>query len=68
MILCFRKIILHSKIINKTRMTKIQENSARRLELIISQIVTWNFGKMGLNPEEKYWLSTFKTNSLVKVL
>ena len=47
----FRKIALHNKIINKTRSTKNQENSAHVLETIIC--------KVGLNPEEYALVITF---------
>ena len=46
-------MVLHNKIINKTRSTKNQENSAHTvLGTIIAQITSQNFCKIGLNLAE----------------
>ena len=51
-ILSFRKIVLHNKIINKTRSTKNQENFAHHLERVIPQIISENVCKIALKTEE----------------
>ena len=48
----FRKIVLHNKIINKTRSTKIKKIPHTILETIISRIISWSFCKIRFNAEE----------------
>ena len=52
MILRFQKIVFHNKIINKTRSTKNQENSAHRFGDNYRANHLVKFWKIGLNPEE----------------
>ena len=52
MIFWFRKIAFHHKIINKTRSTKNQENSAHGFGDNYLITISKNFGEIGLNPEE----------------
>ena len=47
-----RKIVLHNKIIKKTRSTKNQENSADCFVGNYFTNISQNFCNIGLNPEE----------------
>ena len=47
-----RKIVLHNKIVNKTRWTKVKKIRHTILQTIISRIISWSFCKIGFNAEE----------------
>ena len=53
MILRFQKIVLQYKVINKTQLTKTQENSAQVFGgNYLTNHLAKNFSKIGLNSEE----------------